>query len=50
MIDLAHGFQYTTEKQVLAYIPDIIGQLAQAIQVSNTNSWEESSNKSVVFN
>ncbi|XP_012460539.1 GDSL esterase/lipase At3g27950 [Gossypium raimondii] len=29
--DLAHGFQYTTVKQVLASIPDIIGQLPQAI-------------------
>ncbi|KAE8655750.1 GDSL esterase/lipase [Hibiscus syriacus] len=29
--DLAHGFQYTTIKQVLASIPDIIGHLSQAI-------------------
>ncbi|KAK8592970.1 hypothetical protein V6N12_045062 [Hibiscus sabdariffa] len=31
--DLTHGFQYTTVKQVLASIPDIIGQLSQAIHI-----------------
>ncbi|XVF16420.1 hypothetical protein REPUB_Repub10bG0029200 [Reevesia pubescens] len=31
--DLAHGFQVTTEKQVLASISDIIGQLSQAIHL-----------------
>ncbi|GMJ09354.1 hypothetical protein like AT5G14450 [Hibiscus trionum] len=31
--DLAHGFQYTTVKQVLASIPDIIGQLSQALHI-----------------
>ncbi|XVF60301.1 hypothetical protein PTKIN_Ptkin08bG0034300 [Pterospermum kingtungense] len=31
--DLAHGFQYTTGKQVVASIPDIIGQLSQAIHI-----------------
>ncbi|OMO69650.1 Lipase, GDSL [Corchorus olitorius] len=29
--DLGHGFQYTTENQVRASIPNIIGQLSQAI-------------------
>ncbi|XP_062106845.1 GDSL esterase/lipase At3g27950 [Humulus lupulus] len=30
--DLAIGFQYSSEKQVQASIPDILGQLSQAIQ------------------
>ncbi|XWS32765.1 hypothetical protein CRYUN_Cryun22dG0017800 [Craigia yunnanensis] len=38
--DLAHGFQSTTEKQILSYIHDITGQLAQAIHPQNEVAME----------
>lgn len=48
--DLGYGFQHTTPEKVVASIPDILGQLSEAIHVRSKNYFGFVQNKTIAYN